>query len=492
MSSSHFLGLDLGTTNAKAALYDAEGKLIGEATVTYATDYSQPGGAEQRLTDWTDALTQACCGLMAKVGDTAHDLLAIGVSAHGPGVILLDGAGEPLLATSPTWQDTRCTAHGEALLAAVGTAWTGLHMPRNSFPAQLQWLCARYPVQAAQARYALSIKDYLVYWLTGTLCTEPTQVAGGIDWAPALLRASGWDVTRLPPVVSATQVVGTVRTALLRPLGLPNALPVVGGLADGAAATLSMGAIQPDQAVLTLATSGVIRLVTAAAVDPVRQQTHNLFCWPYIDPLWIVGGHIKAAAGALQWLHNILAPTADLATTLAQAAQSPVGSRGVTFLPYLLGRGTPHVDESATGAFLGLTFAHGPGDLTRAVLEGVAFAYREVLDDFLAMGHAIPELYISGGGARSPLWRQILADVLERPLVYYGADSTLGAAMVAAIGSGYYAHYQSAVAAMVHPGERTAPNQEQVNHYATILQTHRTWRDRLYGSTNDFYDATHP
>ena len=481
-----FLGLDLGTTNAKAALYDGQGKLIGAQTVAYSTAYSEPGGAEQRLVDWTDALTQACHQLMSIIGDQARDLVAIGLSAHGPGVVLLDERGQPLLPTSPIWQDKRCTVHGEVLLATLGKAWTGLHLARNSFPAQLKWAIERFPVQAAQARYALGIKDYLVYWLTGALVTEPSQVAGGMVWWPDLMAASGWAVGQLPPVLPASTVVGKVRSTLVEALGLPTPLPVVSGLADGAAATLSMGAIHANQAVLTLATSGVIRLVIGQAVDPTMQHTHNLFCWPYLEGRWIVGGHIKAAGTALQWLHDLLTSTPTAATLdhlLAQAAASPIGSRGVIFLPYLLGRGSPQADETAKGAFLGLNLGHGISDLTRAVLEGVAFAYRDVLDDFVAMGHGITTLHISGGGAASPLWRQILADVLQRPLVYYSADSTLGAAMVAAIGVGYYADCGAAIRAMVHPGIRVEPDMAMASQSEAALQTYRAWRDRLYGKS---------
>ena len=482
MPAPLFLGLDLGTTNAKAAIYDGPGKLIGAQTVAYPTAYSEPGGAEQRLADWTTALTQACHQLMNTMGNRARDLVAMGLSAHGPGVVLLDERGQPLLPTSPIWQDTRCTLQGEALLTTLGRAWTGLHLARNSFPAQLKWTRERYPAQAAQARYALGIKDYLVYWLTGALVTEPSQVAGGLVWWPELMTASGWGVEQLPPVQPATAVVGQMRATLVEALGLPAPLPVVSGLADGAAATLSMGAIHPNQAVLTLATSGVIRVVSEQAVDPLLQHSHNLFCWPYLEGRWITGGHIKAAGTALQWLQGLLTPTeASLEHLLAQAAASPVGSQGVIFLPYLLGRGSPQADETAQGAFLGLTLGHGASDLTRAVLEGVAFAYRDVLDDFVVMGHEIRELHISGGGAASGLWRQILADVLQRPLVYYSADSTLGAAMVAAIGVGHYADCGAAIAAMVSPGLRIEPDGATVSQAEAALQTYRAWRDRLYG-----------
>lgn len=483
-----FLGLDLGSTNAKAALYDEHGKLAGEQAVAYPTDFGQPGGAEQRISDWTAALTQACRQVMSaaamnKVGKPADEVVAIGLSAHGPGVVLLDGAGKPLLPTSPTWQDARAVSHGERLLAAHGRAWTGLGIARNSFPAKLAWTLACFPTQAAEARYALGVKEYLTYWLTGVLITEPTQVAGGMSWDAALVTAAGWTVDRLAPVAPATQIAGYVCAGLVEQLGLPCAIPVVSGLADGAAATLSMGAIQPGQAVMTLATSGVIRVVMDQPVQPELQVTHDLFCWPYVEAGWIAGGHIKAAASALQWLQGALTTAVgapSFAELLEAAAQTPIGSRGVTFLPYLLGRGSPHADEHATGAFLGLTLRHGPSDLTRAVLEGVACAYHEVLDDFTGLGYAIPELRISGGGAASPLWRQILADLLQRPLIYYQADSTLGAAMTAAVGVGYYTNFATAIAAMVQPGVKTEPAATTSAAYAPVLQAYREWRDRLY------------
>jgi len=478
-----FLGLDLGSTNAKAALYDAQGGLVGEQAVAYPTDFSRPGGAEQRLSDWTDALTHACRQVMNQAGALADEVVAMGLSAHGPGVILLDDAGEAVLPTSPTWQDTRAVAEGDRLLTQQGRAWTGLGIARNSFPAKLKWTIEHFPAQAAQARYALGIKEYLTYWLTGALITEPTQVAGGLNWDAALMAAAGWTVDRLAPVAPATQIAGDVRAGLVDQLGLPRAIPVVSGLADGAAATLSMGAIQPGQAVMTLATSGVMRVVMDQPVQPALQVAHDLFCWPYVEAGWIAGGHIKAAASALHWLQGALTSAVgapSFAELLAAAAQAPSGSRGVTFLPYLLGRGSPHADETATGAFLGLTLRHNQSDLTRAVLEGVACAYRDVLDDFTALGYVIPELRISGGGAASPLWRQILADLLQRPLIYYQADSTLGAAMTAAVGIEYYTNFTAAIAAMVQPGVKTAPAVASGAAYAPVLQVYREWRDRLY------------
>lgn len=483
MPSPLFLGLDLGTTNAKAAAYDLSGRLIGAAAASYATHYPQSGWAEQGIGDWLAALSSATQQLMATLGERKHDLAAIGLSAQGPGLVPIDAQGKLLAETSPIWQDSRCVAEGQQLLAQLGGAWTGLGIMQQSFPPQLKWAVAHNPSLMARARYVLGIKDYLLYWLTGEIATEPSQVAGGVEWSAKLIEACGWSVERLPPVRPASEIVGKVRATMVEALHLPRSLPVVSGIADGAAATLSMGAIVPGQAVLTLATSGVIRVVMAQPVAPTIQLSHDLFCWHYLAGLWVAGGHIRSAASALQWLGE-LSSSQTTANSLDQlliaAEQSPVGSRGVRFLPYLLGRGTPRADEGARAAFLGLSLAHRQEDLTRAVLEGVAFAYREVLEDFVQMGESIATLRISGGGARSPFWRQILADVLNRPLDYYAADSTLGAAMVAAIGGAFYPDPATTVAAMVRAESSNDPSSSQVARYEPVYQDYQQFRNRLY------------
>ena len=474
-----FLGLDLGTTNAKAAAYDGRGVMVGTGVAAYPTTYPQPGWAEQRPTEWVTALTTATRQLLATLGDRKADLVAIGLSAHGPGVVLVDNAGQPLLATSPTWQDTRCLAQGQWLIEQVGLGWAGQGMPENSFPPKLRWIIENHPVVAQQARYALGVKEYIVHWLTGEFATEPTATGGGQTWWTPVFETCGWSSERLPPIVPSTTIIGSVRREVAEDLGLPHPLPVVIGLGDGAAATLSMGALQPGEMVLTLATAGVIRTVLAEPLAPHLRLAHNLFYWPYVNGQWIAGGQLKAAASALEWFARSQ-NEASVETLLAAAEQSPPGSRGVNFLPYLMGRGSPDPNPAATGAFLGLTLNSQRGDLTRAVLEGVAYEFRSLLDELLLLGQPCAELRISGGGARSALWRQILAGVLARPLTYYTADSTLGAAIMAAVGSGYSGGLTEAVAAMVHPGETTAVVSDLVVRYAELYGDYQAWRAKVF------------
>lgn len=479
MGEALFLGLDLGTTNAKAAAYDGRGVMVATGVAAYPTSYPQPGWAEQRPADWLMALTTATRQLLATLGERKADLVAIGLSAHGPGVVLVDDRGQPLLATSTTWQDTRCLAQGQWLIDTVGLGWAGQGMPENSFPPKLRWIVEHQPKAAQAARYALGVKDFVAHWLTGEFATEPTSTGGDQTWWTPVFEACGWSTARLPPIVPSTTVIGPVRRAVAEDLGLPHALPVVIGLGDGAAATLSMGALQPGEMVLTLATAGVIRTVLAEPLAPDLRLAHNLFYWPYVDGQWIAGGQLKAAASALEWFARSHSE-APLETLLAAAEQSPPGSQGVTFLPYLMGRGSPDPNPAATGAFLGLTLKSQRCDLTRAVLEGVAFEFRSLLDELLLLGQPCAELRISGGGARSVLWRQILAGILARPLTYYTADSTLGAAIMAAVGSGYSAGLAEAVAAMVHPGERMAVAPELVTRYAALYGEYQAWRAKVF------------
>ena len=482
MHDAYLLGLDLGTTNAKAAVYDQRGTLIVESSVSYPTTYPQTGYAEQRPSDWRTALTVACRQVMAALGEQQRNLIGMALAAHGPGLVLLDAQGQPLLDSSPTWQDTRCLAQAQHLLTVAGPYPTGMGLPYNTFLAKLLWACEQQPELVQRARFALGIKDYLVHWLTGQFLTEPSTNAGADVWPQAAVEACGWSVDRLAQVVPSTRVIGPLLPMRARELDLPAHLPVVIGLNDGASATFSMGALEPHELVLTLATSGVLRVVLDQPMADQTRLDHKLFAWPYVPGRAIAGGHLRLGASALKWFaetHCSGQPEDELAAVLVEAANSPPGSRGVIFLPYLLGRGGRHADDGTKGAFLNLTLAHTRADLGRAILEGVAFAFRELLDDFAEMGYRPPLIRISGGGAQSVLWRQILADVLACPLAYFPADSTLGAAMMAAVGFGLYADCAAAVAAMVRPPEMTYPQVQTQRNYAAAYQAYQQLRDRL-------------
>jgi xylulokinase len=220
-------------------------------------------------------------------------------------------------------------------------------------------------------------------------------------------------------------------------------------------------------------------MVLSEPVPPDDRLDYGLFCWPYVDDLWIVGGFAKCGASALDWFARLLTDESqDFDRLFAEADDSPPGSRGVTFVPYLMGRGSPDPNPAAQGSFLGLTLAHQRGDLARAVLEGVAFALRDILEHFGDMSKTIRRLRLSGGGARSPVWRQIIADVLGYPLHYYSGDSALGAAIVASVGLGLHRNFPMAVGAMTHVLEETVPVNTGI--YDDLYRDFQRVRDHLY------------
>ena len=452
MKKAIVLGLDIGTTNVKAAAFRVSGELVAEASKNYPTYYPQPGWAEQAPADWQAAVMLTLKQLVARLGDQVEDIAALGLSTHAPGFIPVDGRGVPLLERIPIWQDERSLKQGQRLLAEIGSHWVGLGMPFAAFAAKLKWFTENYPDLAKEARYALGVKAFLVHWLTGRYATDPSSEPGNSAAWERMCRACGWSLTKLAPVLAESAVAGEIRSELAEACGLKTPIPVVMGLNDGASATLGNGALKPGEGILTLGTNGVVFLVSDRPVAAELRLQQAFFCWPYVEGRWILGGQTKTGAASLQWLVGIFTnkkpTTADYDQILLECAGKPPGSHGVMFFPYLMGRGTPHDDPALTGAFMGLRMQTERADLVHAVLEGVAFTLREVTEALEHIQQKIEGLSITGGGAQSELWVQIVADVLNQPLQHGKGDLSLGAAILAAHGAGLFPTLQAALGAM--------------------------------------------
>jgi sugar (pentulose or hexulose) kinase len=447
------LTVDLGTTNCKAVAFDTSGAVLASASAAYPTLSPQEGWYEQRIADWRYAIEMTVGSVTAELGPDAARTVGIALSAWGPGLVLLDAEGEPLHDTSPTWQDVRSIEHGRRLVRDAGVGWVGGGMPLTGFPAKLAWAVEARPEQASGATHAVGVKDYLLRWLTGTLATEPSSGPYADDWSPEVFAAAGWDADRLPPVVPSTALLGCLRPELASRLGLDAGLPVIAGLNDGAAATLGVGAHLPGDAVVSLGTNGVLRLVTTAPLEADVCLERSLFRYPLLAGLWACGGFVLSGGSALAWLGD--AVPAEVETLLADAANAPPGSDGVIFLPYLVGRGSPTPDPAAAGAFLGLRPRHRRSHLARAVLEGVAFGVRDIAEALASLGFHAKRLLVTGGGAASPLWRGILADVLGLDAHHSAGDSNLGSAIVLAVALGLAPEVESAAHALLPPPETT-------------------------------------
>lgn len=481
MDNSLFLGLDIGTTHVKAAAYRSDGAARAEALRAYPTYYPQAGWAEQSPGDWQQAVAACLKELLLKLGGDADHIEALGLSSHAPTLIPVNSAGVPLLERVPIWQDERAVAQARRLLKEIGPDWVGLGMPFASFAAKLRWFAEAHPALASDTAYVLGIKTYLAQWLTGHRATDPSSEPGNAPEWQAMCRACGWSLDRLPPVISSSAVVGELGDGLVEELGFKRCIPVVIGLNDGGSAVLGNGAFQAGEGVLTLSTNGVAFLVAEEPVAASERLQRAVFCWPYLDGRWVIGGQTKSGAASLQWLYKVLYTGAaggdEIDMVLADCATSPPGSRGVMFFPYLMGQGTPRDNPAARGAFTGLMMSTDRADLARSVLEGVAFSLREVLEELDRHIPSVGRLNITGGGAQSKLWRQIVADVLNRPLGYSHTDSCLGAAMLAAVGAGEYLDAGAACGGMMRAPEETTPQSDAVDAYQHLYAEFCQHRD---------------
>jgi xylulokinase len=484
MTDQLLLTLDLGTTNCKAVAFTRDGEPCVSASVPYPTQNPREGWYEQRVADWRAAVAAALRAVSRQLGVQAGDVAGLSLSAWGPGLVLIDVDGTALNEASPTWQDVRSLDHGHRLVQEVGPDWVGGGLPLTGFPAKLAWAIDAWPDLIARAASAIGVKDYLVHWLTGALATDPSSGPYATKWSSAVFDSIGWDTERLPPVVPSTAIAGRLRPDLAEQTGLPPDLPVVLGINDGAAATVGVGAHREGDAVVSLGTNGVFRLVSTAPVSAEVCLARSLFRYPLVEALWASGGFVLSGGSALAWFAGADAASGevnDIDVLLHDAGKAPAGSDGVIFLPYLVGRGSPQPDPDAAAAFLGLRLRHRRSHLARAVLEGVAFGAKDIANALEALDLRTRRLFITGGGAASPLWRAILADVLGLPAGYVQGDSNLGAAIVLAVGLGLEDGFDAAVQRLVRDPETTPLTPENLSTYETAYRTFGAWAARATG-----------
>lgn len=479
MADLLFIGVDLGTTNGKVACYDSRGELKAKAQRSYPTSYPELGWAEQIPEDWIEALTTCFQAVASELEDRVFDISGISLSTFGPGLVLVDAEGEPLI-PCPTWQDERCREQGERLLQEVGADWIGLGAPLTGFPARVLWAVEKTPELVAKSTKLLDIKGFLLSWLTGNAVTDPSSGPGAMAWFEPAFDYAGVATDRLPRITAPVETPGTLRDELAQTLGLPGGIPIYVGINDGAAATLGSGVIHKGESIITLATNGVARVVVEGKLDSEIILERHLFSWPYVEDRWICGGFNYSGAGSLQWLIEMVGlPDEDASykTILGEAEHVPLGSDGVIFLPYLAGRGTPTPDTSMRAGFLNLAIHHKRDVFARAMLEGITYGLREIYDEFDRQNIQTKSIHVTGGGSQSTLWRQIIADVLNRSVISAGGDATLGSAMMAAVGGGVYSDFNIAVETMVHTTSRKTPMLENTLAYEAHYEDFSKTRD---------------
>lgn len=463
----YFLGIDTSTTATKALLVDAGGRVVSVASSEYTYETPRPLWAEQHPHLWWQATVASVRQALARAGVDPASVEGVGLTGQMHGLVLLDESD--VLRPAILWNDQRTAAECDEIRRLVGRerliqitgndALTGFTAPK------ILWVKNHEPGIFARVRHVLLPKDYVRLRLTGAYATDKAGAAGTIlfdlqrrDWSPEVVSALGIDPAWLPPTFEGPAVTGHVTREAAEATGLRAGTPVVGGGGDQAAGAVGTGAVVEGVVSLSLGTSGVV----FAAVDrPMVEPQGRLHAFCHALPgRWHLMGVMLSAAGSLRWYRDALAPGVDFDALLAPAAGVAPGSEGLLFLPYLTGERTPHPDPLARGAFVGLTVRHGLPHLTRALLEGVAFGLRDSFELMRATGLAgISQVRITGGGARSPLWRQILADVLgvELATVNTTEGAAYGAALLAATGAGAFSSVEEACAATIQVTGTTTP-----------------------------------
>jgi xylulokinase len=495
---SYLMGIDVSTTGVKALLVDEQGQVTGTASTELPISTPKPLWSEQDPADWWHGALTSIRQVLADTAVKADQVVAIGLTGQMHGLTLLGQAGE-ILRPAILWNDQRTGAQCDEIRARVGKqrlieitgndALTGFTAPK------ILWVRENEPQVFAQARQVLLPKDYVRFKLTGVYATDRAGAAGTLlvdiktrDWSPEVLEALDIPSDWLPPTHEGPEITGHITAEAARATGLKAGTPVVGGGGDQAAQATGVGAVQPGIVALTLGTSGV---VFASTGQPFIDPEGRLHAFCHTAPgRWHLMGVMLSAAGSLRWYRDTLAPGVDFDALLEPAAEVPAGSEGLLFLPYLTGERTPHPDPLARGAFVGLTVRHTQAHLTRAVLEGVAYGLRDSFELIKAAGLAeISQVRVSGGGARSPLWRQVLADVfgVELATVNTTEGAAYGAALLAGVapGVGLWPDVDAACQATVRQTGVTLPRPAMVPKYEGDYQLYR----QLYPALRDISHA---
>jgi xylulokinase len=475
--AAYLLGIDVGTSGSKAILIGDDGAVKASVTTEYPLYTPKPLWAEQNPSDWWAATVDSIQRVLEESGVAAADVAGVGLTGQMHGLVLLDAQGE-VLRPCIMWNDQRTAAQCAAITEKVGLEnvlrLTGNPVLPGFTAPKIAWVRENEPQVYAKAAKVLLPKDYIRYRLTGGFFGEVSDASGTSmfdvgrrQWSDEMLQALEVPREWLPEVTESPEASARISAEAAAETGLLEGTPVVGGGGDQAAQAVGTGIIAEGVVSATLGTSGVV----FAASDSYRVEPEgrlHAFCHA-VPGMWHLMGVMLSAAGSFRWYRDTLGQEEiaqaqetgrdpyDILTDAA--AEVAPGCEGLIFLPYLTGERTPYPDPNARGVFFGLTLRHGKPHMTRAVLEGVAYGLLDSLELMRALGLSIEQVRASGGGARSALWRQILADVFDAEIVTVNVTegAAYGAALLAGVGAGVYADVTAACEAAIQLTGRTEP-----------------------------------
>ncbi|GHU67413.1 xylulokinase [Clostridia bacterium] len=504
MSMKALLGIDIGTSGTKAALYGTDGSRIASYTGEYSMAQPHNGWAEQDPGDWWKAAADGIRAVLAKAGGTGSvEIAGIGLSGQMHGLVMLDREGK-VLRPSIIWCDQRTEAEiaeMDRLVSRQRIIEITANVPMTGFTAaKILWVKKNEPEIYEKCAHILLPKDYIRYKLTGEFATEVSDASGmqlmdvaARDWSPEILSKLGVDRALLASMHESQDVTGLTSSGCAAETGLPSGIPVVGGAGDNPAAAIGTGVVTHGKAFTTIGSSAVVYAVSDEVRIDLKGRVHALCA--SVPGKWTVMSCTQGAGLSLQWLRNNIcteemrAAEADgvdpyvLMDRLAEVV--PIGSEHLLFLPYLMGERSPHPDPDCRGVFFGLSGIHRRDHLIRSVMEGVAFSQLECVEVFREMGVPVSDMMVTGGGAKSPLWRQMLADLYGCPVSVPSTNegAALGAAILAGVGAGEFSNLTEACGEWVGKGSTLAPDQARTEAYQPYFSLYK----KLYLSLKDDY-----
>jgi xylulokinase len=474
------VGLDIGTTGARALAVDESGQVLASASDEYPLYSPRPGWTEQHPEDWWRATRKVLAAVATAV---PGQVTSLGLTGQMHGAVFLDSE-DRVIRPALLWNDQRTSAQctyitdrlgRDSLMAIAGNpALTGFQAPK------LLWLRDAEPENYKRIAHLLLPKDYIRLRLAGEFATDASDASGTLlldlrrrDWSHEILDALEVPREWLPSVLEGTEEAGRLRAEVASELGLPAGIPIAAGGGDNAAAAVGSGIVDVGLASSSIGTSGVLFAFTPRFTPDPSGRLHA-FCHAVPGTYHLMGVTLSAG-GSLRWWRELLGEEHSYEALIEQAAAVPAGSEGLLFLPYLTGERTPHSDPLARGAFFGLTARHEAAHLTRAVLEGVVYSLHDCLEIMTGLGMDVAEVRAIGGGARSALWRQIQADVFGVPVRRMAVDEgpAYGAALLAGVAGGQFKSVKEACSVIRLRPEVAAPEPSRAELYRRYRQAFR-------------------
>ncbi len=483
------IGIDLGTSTMKLLLVEETGEILNSAVEEYPLLFPHPGWSEQEPKEWWGALLSGVTDLLT--GFDAKKVAGIGVGGQMHGLVTLD-AHDNVIRPAILWNDGRTAEETEWLNTEIGkerlSAYTGNIAFAGFTAPKLLWMQKHEPERFARIDKIMLPKDYLNYRLTGVHACDYSDASGMLlldvqhrCWSKEMLAICGVKETQLPKLFESYEVIGTILPEVAKTLGLPETVKVVAGAGDNAAAAVGTGTVGNGACNISLGTSGTIFISSEAfGVDPMN----GLHAFAHADGTWHLMGCMLSAASCNKWFCEEILKTTDFPAEQVGMERN-LGENRVFFLPYLMGERSPINDTDARGAFIGLSLDTTRRDTVQAVLEGVAFAIRDSFEVAKAIGVEIPRSKLCGGGAKSPVWRKILCNVLNIPLDLPQTEQGpgMGGAMLAMVGAGRYPDVVTCAKALVHVKETLLPDPALAAKYEENYQIFR----KIYPSLKAFY-----